>query len=315
VATAVSEEITGPGAWDHLKRAFSTYRSHQMTDRAASLTYFGMLSLFPGALMVISLLTLVGQQDLAPRAANYLLERGADRTTAEAVRGALDSMVRTSGGAAGLTLVISLGLALNGASASFGAAGRALNVVHGIDDGRGFVHRKLVDLAWTLIVVFLILFTLVAILLGGTIADDALRALGLGDAGAGIWRWARWPAGLAAIIVAFALVYAFAPDVEPRRLRWITPGSVFAVVAWALASLGFSVYISNFSSYGAAYGAFGAAIVLLLWIYLACNAFLFGAELNMAIERSRGAGRGGPPFVTPPPGSPTASARRGADAR
>jgi membrane protein len=104
-----------------------------------------------------------------------------------------------------------------------------------------------------------------------------------------------------AALLAYAVIYAFAPDAEPRRFRWITPGAVAGVLIWLIASALFGIYIKNFSSYGAAYGAFGAAIVLLLWLYLSANAFLFGAELNMAIERADAAGRGGPPMVTPPP--------------
>ena len=89
-----------------------------------------------------------------------------------------------------------------------------------------------------------------------------------------------------AATVAYAIVYGLAPDIEPRRIRWITPGAVVGVVLWIALSLGFSIYIRNFSSYGAAYGAFGAAIVLLLWLFLSANAFLFGAELNAELERS-----------------------------
>lgn len=311
----MTEHDPGPTALDHLRRAFSTYRSHDMTDRAASLTYFGMLSLFPGALTIVSLLSLVHQQDLAQRAADYLTGHGADTVTANAVKGAIDSMISKSSGAAGVTLVIGLALSLNGASSAFGAAGRALNTVLGIDEDRGFVHRKAVDLAWTLTVVALVLFTLVAMFLGGRVADDLFGTIGLGDTGATIWRVVRLPLALMSIAVAFGIVYARAPDIEDRRLRYLTPGSMFAVGAWLLISLGFSVYLSNFSSYGAAYGAFGAAIALLLYIYIASNAFLFGAELDVAIERSRSAGRGGPPMVTPPPGSPTAAAPRGPAAR
>lgn len=309
MATAVSD-APGPTAYQHVRNAVSAYMSHDMTDRAASLTYFGILSLFPGALTIISLLTFFGEQDLSREAADYLLRNGVDQTTAEAVNNALDNMIRTSGGAAGVTLAIGLGLALNGASAAFGAAGRALNVVHGVAEDRGIVHRKLTQLGWTLVVVALFFVTIVAVFLGGVIADDLLGTIGLGDTGADVWGYARLPLALAAIVVAFGVVYAYAPDVEPRALRFITPGSLVAVGSWLLASWLFSIYLSNFSSYGAAYGTFGAAIALLLWLYITSNAFLFGAELNKTIERSRSAGRGGPPFVTPPPGSPTAEEPR-----
>ena len=101
----------------------------------------------------------------------------------------------------------------------------------------------------------------------------------------------RWPVALVAATVAYGLVYGLAPDVEPRRIRWITPGAVVGVVLWIVLSLGFAIYVQNFSSYGAAYGAFGAAIVLLLWLYLSANAFLFGAELNAELERAAGDGQ------------------------
>jgi membrane protein len=91
-------------------------------------------------------------------------------------------------------------------------------------------------------------------------------------------------------MVAYAIVYAFAPNVVPRRLSWITPGAAFGVILWLVLSTGFAIYVRNFGSYGAAYGAFGAAIVLLLWLYLSANAFLFGAEFNAEYERVRSAG-------------------------
>ena len=89
-----------------------------------------------------------------------------------------------------------------------------------------------------------------------------------------------------AATAAYGLVYGLAPDIEPRKIRWITPGAELRRRLWIALSVGFSIYIRNFSSYGAAYGAFGAAIVLLLWLFLSANAFLFGAELNAELERS-----------------------------
>ncbi len=312
MAIAVSER-SGPTPIDILRRAISAYMSHDMTDRAASLTYFGMLSLFPGMLTVISLLTIFGQADLATKASKYLLDNGVDKTTAEAVKSALNAMIAKSDGSAGATLFVGIALGLNGASGAFGASGRALNVIHQVDEERSFLYRKFTDLGWTLVVVGLFALTLVAAFLGGTVADDIMGSIGLGDTGAAIWSYARWPVAFASVVTAFGIVYAFSPDIEPRRMRWITPGSTVAVGAWLLASLGFSVYLSNFSSYGAAYGAFGGAIALLLWLYITANAFLFGAELDKTIELSQAAGRGGPPFVTPPPGSPTAAAPRPAE--
>jgi membrane protein len=257
-----------------------------MTDRAATLTYYAMMSLFPALLVGVTLLGLVGQQGLVTDATNYLLDHGVDPSTANVVRRVLQNLVNTSGGALGVTLVISVALGLNGASGAFGASGRALNVVYGAEESRGMVRRKLTDVAATLAVIVLFAVVLAAVFLGGQIAHDLFGKIGLGSTAASIWSYARWPVALVAATVAYGVVYGMAPDIEPRKVRWLTPGAIVGVVLWIALSLGFSIYVRNFSSYGAAYGAFGAAIVLLLWLYLSANAFLFGAELNAELERS-----------------------------
>jgi membrane protein len=272
-----------------LVRAVKSFLAHQMTDRAATLTYYAMMSLFPALLVGVTLLGLVGQQGLVTDATNYLLDHGVDGDTANVVRKVLQNMVNASGGTLGLTLLISVLLALNGASGAFGAAGRALNVVYGADESRGMVGRKLTDVATALVVIVLFAVVLASIFLGGQIADDLFGKIGLGSTAATIWSYARWPVALVAATVAYGIVYGLAPDTEPREIRWITPGAVVGVVLWIVLSLGFSIYVRNFSSYGAVYGAFAAAIVLLLWLYLSANAFLFGAELNAELERNAGA--------------------------
>jgi membrane protein len=111
-------------------------------------------------------------------------------------------------------------------------------------------------------------------------------------------------------MLAFAIIYAFAPDLPRRRFRWISPGAVLGVMIWVLASAGFFYYVSHFGKFGATYGAFAGAIVLLLWLYITSIAFLLGGELNGAIEKAHIAGQGGPPPPTPPPSParPTAPA-------
>ena len=124
---------------------------------------------------------------------------------------------------------------------------------------------------------------------------------GLGSTASLVWSIARWPIALGGMLMAYALIYTYAPDVEGRRLRWITPGAVTGVAIWIVASIGFGIYIKNFSSYGAAYGAAGAVIVLLLWLWLSSCAFLFGAELNAELERAERAAAGAPPAMSPAP--------------
>jgi membrane protein len=268
------------------KRAFKRFRSDQVTDNAASLTYYSLLSLFPALLFCAAILGVFGQAALIDEAARYLEQAGAPPDTVNAVTGALRSAQHQHGTAI-VALIVGLGLSLNGASGAFGAAGRALNKVFRVQEGRGFVRHKLNDLLWTLVVAALALVTFVLVFLGGGLASDVLGKIGLGDTAAAIWRLARWPAALVVTMTIYAIVYYAAPNVEVRRFRWITPGAVVGVALWILASIAFFVYVSNFSSYGATYGAFAGAVILLVWLWLTNVAFLFGAELNAVVDVRR----------------------------
>jgi membrane protein len=297
-----------PGA---ATRAFAAFRRHEMSDVAAALTYYAMMALFPAIVLGTSLFSLIGDRQTVTDAVDYFARQGADQTTQDAVRSVMEKIVDASGGAVSVALVISVLIALNGASGAFGAAGRALNRVYAVDEDRGFVNKKLVDLGMTLLIVVLLLIVIGALFLGGGLAHDLLGRIGLGETAATVWSVVRWPLALGAALLVYALIYAYAPDLEPRRVRWISPGAVAGVTIWIIASIGFGIYIKNFSTYGAAYGAAGAAIVLLLWLWLSSCAFLLGAELNAELERAETAGRGGPPPVTPPPtaaGEPTPQA-------
>jgi len=284
--------------------AVKRFLDHGMTDNAASLTYFAMLSLFPALLMTVSLLSLVGSASLPADAAQYLADNGAAPNTVNSVRDVLETMVQTSSEQSIVTFTFAVALALNGASGAYAAAGRALNKVNGVDEDRSFVRRKLTDLAATLVVLLLLVVVLIALFLGGDIADDLLGTIGLGSTGTAVWSVARWPAAFFAALVAYGIVYAYAPDLERRRLRWISPGAVVAVAIWLIGSAGFGLFLKASPEYGAAYGAFTAAILLLLWLYITANAFLYGAELNATIRRVDLTADGAPPFLTPPPGQP-----------
>ncbi len=284
-----------------LKRAFAMFRLHGMTDWGASMTYFLVMSLFPALLVAVSLLGLFGQQGLVTDAVGYVEDAGAPKETVDAVERSLQGLIESSGAKVGLGLVFGLLLGLNGASGAFGAAGRALNKVYGVDEDRGFVRRKAQDLLWTAALIVLSVIALGSVFLGGSVAEDLFGTIGLGSTAATIWTYARWLVALAAMMVIFAIIYAFAPDVEHRKFQWISPGAVFAVVIWLIASGLFFFYVSNFGNYGATYGAFAGAVILLLWLYITSLAFLLGGELNGEIERSQLAGRAGPPPPSPPP--------------
>jgi membrane protein len=270
------------------KRAFQRFREQNMTDHAAALTYYAMMSLFPTLLVGATLLGLFGQESLVTDAGNYVARHGADASTANVVRSLLSRLVNSSGGALGVTLIVSVLLALNGASGAFAAAGRALNIVFGVDDDRGFVTKKLRHLGATLVVIVLFLVVLTAVFLGGKITNDLFGKIGLGGSARTVWSVVRWPLALVAATVGYAMVYGLAPAFENPKVRWLSPGAIVAVGLWIVLSIAFSIYVRNFSTYGAAYGALGAAIVLLLWLYLSANAMLFGAELNAELNRGTG---------------------------
>ena len=269
-----------------LKAAFQRFRADQMHDRAAALTYYALMSLFPALLCAAAVLGVFGQEGLVTDTADYLKDAGAPAETVDAVTSALSSAQSQRSAAAG-ALVIGLALAFNSASGAFAATGRALNRAWRVDEGRGFVRRKANDLFWTLVLLALVLITFVLIFLGGGLASDVLGLLGLGDTAADVWQIARWPAALASATLIYAVVYFAAPNVDVRRFQWITPGAVFGVVTWILASAAFFVYVSNFSSYSATYGAFAAVVILLVWLWLSNMVLLFGAELNAAIDVRR----------------------------
>ena len=150
--------------------------------------------------------------------------------------------------------------------------------------------------------------SLFAVFLGGGLAKDLFGVIGLGDTAVTIWSFARWFVAIAAVMLIYAIAYTFAPDIQTRRLRWISPGAGAGVLIWLAASAGFFFYVSNFGKYGATYGAFAGAVILLLWLYLSNIAFLFGAELNAQLEREkRPAGSlPAPPTPAPPPEWPAA---------
>jgi membrane protein len=283
------------------KRAFERFQKDEMSQRAAALTYFALMSLFPALLVGVAVLGVFGQQGLVNDAADYLKDAGAPKETVDAVTSSLESAQRQRGTAVG-ALVLGLVTALYGASGAFGAVGAALNEVWRVEEGRSFVSHKLQNLLWTIVLLALALITMVLLFLGGGIADDLFGKIGLGDTFATVWQYARWPAALLSAMLIYAILYYAAPNVDVRQFRYITPGAVFGVTAWILASALFFVYVSRFASYSATYGAFAAVVILLIWLYLTSSVLLLGAELNAAVDQRRArhlpAGYDGP--ILPP---------------
>ena len=268
------------------KEAFGHFRDHDMTDHAAALTYYGLMSLFPALLVGVALLGLVGQSGTVDHVVHYLSSKGAPHATVDLVRSSLNTAIHSHGGA-GPLLIGGLVLAVYSAAGAFGAVGRALNAVLETGEDRGFVRRKLTDVGSTLLVIVLVAVCLLLLFLGGGAAHDLFQTIGLGSTAATAWNLLRWPGALLVAMLIYAFVYFAAPDDSGRRFRWISPGAVTGVVIWLAASAGFFVYADNFGSYNATYGAFAAVVILLVWMWLSNVALLFGAEVNAALDRRR----------------------------
>jgi membrane protein len=269
-----------------------------MTQHAAAMTYYAMLSLFPALLLAVALLGLFGQQATVNDITGYLARHGAPPAVLAPVRSLLRSAIRAGSGAVSVTLVLSVALSSIGASGWFASARRALNVVYCVEEDRPLVHRKLADIGATLLLIVCGLVALVLIFLGGGVANDLFRSLGFGDEATRAWQILRWPAALGVTLLAYGFIYAHGPDIEQRRWRTFTPGALVAVPLWLLLSYGLWVYITHLAGL-AAYGTFGAAVVLLIWLFALNAALLLGAELNAQMSLAERAGEPEPPPAPP----------------
>jgi membrane protein len=268
------------------KRTLLSFYDDQMTQHAAALTYYGLMSLFPAALLALSLLGLLGQYPDTYDAIIGYLRGVVPRSALMPLDSSLRAALRSQGTAAS-ALVISVLVALYGTTGALEAARRALNVVFEANGGRRFLRRKAVDVASTFVLMTLVLTSLVMVFVGGGFAEDLLGFIGVGPAAARAWNIARWPGALAVAMLVFAFIYYVTPDVKQRSFRSVVPGAALGVALWLAASVGFSTYVSRIADVGAIYGTFAGAIVLVAWLWLTNVALLFGAELNAEIEREK----------------------------
>lgn len=284
-------------AFSVAKRTLVSFYDDQMSHHAAALTYYSLMSLFPAALLAISLLGLIGAY---PETYESLMSYLRDVAPNDVVA-PLDEALRTAfenKGSAATSAIIGIAVAFYGTTGALEAARRALNVVFEVEGGRSFLRRKSIDIAFTIVLLVLVLACLLLVFVGGKFAEDMLGFLGLGDTAAGVWSVARWPAAAMIAVLVYSLVYYVTPDVEHRSFRWVTPGAVIGVLLWIGASLLLSAYIGGLGDVGAIYGSFGAAIVLIGWLWLTNAALLFGAELNAEVERQKELEEGVPRAAT-----------------
>jgi membrane protein len=268
-----------------LRKTYREFGDDHCTDLAAGLTYYAVLSLFPAAIAVISLLGVVGQGHKSVDKVIQVLKPLVSPSTLNTVQPALEHIASSQG--AGLGLVLGILGALWSASGYVGAFGRAMNAVYEIDEGRPFWKLRPIMLVVTLVAILLVACVLVMLVVSGPLADSIGSVIGLGSQAVTVWSIAKWPVIALFVVLIVAMLYYATPNVKQPKFRWISIGAFVAIVVWILASVAFAFYVSSFGSYNKTYGSLAGAVAGLLWLWITNVALLFGAELDSELERGR----------------------------
>ncbi|WTI70231.1 YihY/virulence factor BrkB family protein [Streptomyces sp. NBC_00728] len=282
--------------WSVAWRTVKEFRDDELADRAAALTYYGVLSLFPALLVVVSLLGVMGQ-----RVTDELLDGVGDLAPGPAREILRDAVAQLgdSGGTGGVLAIIGLCTALWSASGYVGAFIRASNAVYDLPEGRPVWKVTPLRLGLTVTLMVLLTGSAVIVVFTGPPAERAGTAIGLGDAAITAWSIAKWPVLLVFVELMIALLYWAAPNVSGRGFRWFSPGSVVATLIWLAASAGFAVYAAGYGSYNKTYGTLAGAIIFLVWLWLTNLAILLGLEFDAEVARQRAMTHGRLPTEEP----------------
>jgi membrane protein len=266
------------------KRVWSEAQHDEVFGRAAQLSYYFLLSLFPLLIFLTSVMGVVLGTDAGIRQRLFTyLSQVMPPAAFQLIESTLQEVSAASGGSK-----ISFGIlaALWAASNGMGAVTEALNVAYDVKESRPWWKQRLTAIVLTIGLSILILAALGLVLSGGNIADGLAAKFAMGSLFTLTWKILQWPIVLAAMLLAFAMIYYFAPDVRGQKWMWITPGAAVGVALWLLVSLGFRLYLAYFDSYSKTYGSLGAVIVLMLWLFFTGAAVLIGGEVNAEIEHA-----------------------------
>jgi membrane protein len=274
------------GSGPILKRTVAEYREDNMMDWAAALTYYGLLSLFPALIALVSLVGLFGDPQSITDQVTQIVSDIGPSSAADTFSGPIESITQNRG-ASGVLFVVGLLVALWSASGYVGAFSRASNIAWETPEGRSFFKLRPLQILVTVVMVITLAVVAVALILTGPIVQAVGDAVGLGDTAITVWEVAKWPVLLAVMVLMFSVLYYAAPNVNQPGFKWITPGSLFAVLVWIIVSAAFAFYVANFGSYDKTYGTLGGLVSLLVWMWITNLALLFGVELNSERERDR----------------------------
>ena len=265
-----------------LKRLAQRIVADEIFGRAAQLSYYFLLALFPLLLFLINILGYLAQQGTMFRDRLLLyLAAVMPGSAFTLVHTTLDEISISSG-----TGKLSFGLlaALWAASNGMGAISDTLNIAYGVTERRPWWKVRVISIFLTIALAIMILAALAIILYGGTIGETLAMRYGFGSLFMTVWTILQWPIALIFVLTTFNLIYNFAPNISRPARRWITPGAVVGVGLWLAVSFGFRLYLGYFDSYSVTYGSLGALIVLMLWFYLTGVAILIGGEVNSQFQ-------------------------------
>ncbi|NED34307.1 YihY/virulence factor BrkB family protein [Streptomyces sp. SID8499] len=293
-------ELRGRSWLAVLRRVVAEFKDDELTDRAAALTYYGVLALFPALLVLVSLLGIAGHS--ATQRVLDNLQKLAPGPARDIIVNAVHQLQNSAGLGSVLAVVGVLG-AVWSASGYVAAFIRAANAVYDVPEGRPVWKVLPLRVALTVSLMLLAVASALIVVFTGGLARQAGTALGLGDAGMTVWSIAKWPVLVVLVTMMIALLYWATPNARVRGFRWITPGSVLALVIWLAASAGFAFYVANFGSYNKTYGALAGVIIFLVWLWVTNLAILLGLEFDAEMARQRVIDGGHPadeePYVEP----------------
>ncbi|MEV4279662.1 YihY/virulence factor BrkB family protein [Actinoplanes xinjiangensis] len=289
-------QLKGKGLFAALKRTAKQFSEDNITDWAAALTYYGVLSIFPGVLVLVSLLGMLsnnGQQSIQ------------DAVQEIAPNQQLQSLVDTvltqvkDPGTAGLAAILGLLVAFWSASGYIAAFMRASNSIYDVPEGRPIWKTLPIRVGVTAVVGVMLIVSAVIVVFTGDLAAVVGDKIGLGSAAVLTWNIAKWPVLLILISLMFAILYWASPNAKTGGFRWVSPGGLLAVLLWVLASAAFALYLANFANYNKTYGTLGGVIAFLVWMWISNIAILLGAEFDAELERGRAIAAGHDPTDEP----------------
>ncbi|XVU27027.1 YihY/virulence factor BrkB family protein [Actinoplanes sp. CA-054009] len=289
--------LKGKGIMAAVKRTFKQFSEDNISDWAAALTYYGVLSIFPGALVLVSILGMLSSDGKATVTQTIDEISGGNTQIRELTDTVLTQVSGT--GKASFAAIIGLVLAFWSASGYIAAFMRASNAVYDVPEGRPIWKTLPIRVGVTAVIGLMLIVSAFIVVFTGELSRTVGEKIGLGDAAVMTWNIAKWPVLVLLVSLMFAILYWASPNAKTGGFRWVSPGGIFAVLLWLVASGAFAIYLGNFANYDKTYGTLGGVIAFLVWLWISNIAILLGAELDAELERGRAIAAGHDPSDEP----------------